>query len=84
MSVVVLCAGENNVDGGDCMSESKKESSMVVKKKNSKSNKLNLRIADEELETLNMISYEDDEPVSQIVRKAIRVYSALRKNKKGY
>lgn len=53
-------------------------------KKKSKSNKLNLRIADEELETLNMISYEDDEPVSQIVRKAIRVYSALRKNKKAY
>lgn len=59
------------------------KSEQVLKKKN-KSNKLNLRIADEELEVLNMISYEDDEPVSQVVRKAIRIYNTLRKNKKQY
>ena len=46
-----------------------------------KSNKLNLRIADDELEMLNTMSFEDDESVSQIVRKAIRTYNALRHNK---
>lgn len=53
-------------------------------KKRSKRNKLNLRIDDDDLETLNMISYEDDESISQIVRKAIRQYDALRKNRKRF
>ena len=46
-----------------------------------KNNRLNVRIADTELEMLNTISFEEEEPVSQIVRKAIRTYDALRKNK---
>jgi predicted HicB family RNase H-like nuclease len=53
-------------------------------KKRSKRNKLNLRIDDEDLETLNMISFEDDESISQIVRKAIRQYNTLRKNRKQF
>ena len=51
------------------------------KKKNSK---LNLRITDDEATILNTISFEDDEPISQIVRKAIRQYDAFRKNKKHF
>lgn len=39
-----------------------------------KKNKLNVRMSDSEIETLNRLSYEDDEPVSQIIRKAIRTY----------
>lgn len=53
-------------------------------KKRSKRNKLNLRIDDEDLETLNTISFEDDESISQIVRKAIRQYNTLRKNRKQF
>ena len=47
-----------------------------------KPNKLQLRITDDELETLNTISFEDDESVSQVVRKAIRVYNTYRNNNK--
>jgi hypothetical protein len=53
-------------------------------KKRSKRNRLNLRIDDHEFETLSSISYEDDETISQIVRKAIKQYVALRKNRKHY
>ena len=49
-----------------------------------KNNKLNLRITDDEVDILNTISFEDDEPISQIVRKAIRQYDTLRKNKKRF
>ena len=54
------------------------------RKKEKRNYKLNLRITDAELETLNSISFEDDEPVSQVVRKAIKVYNTLRKNKNRY
>ena len=57
------------------------KTSYVGIKKPSKSNKLNLRVNDEELEILHMISFEDDEPISQVVRKAIKQYNTLRKNK---
>ena len=53
-------------------------------KKSVKRNRLNLRIADDELETLNLISYEDEESISQIIRKAIKMYDTLRKNKTHY
>lgn len=56
----------------------------VNQKNRNKRNKLNLRIDDKELEILNAISFEDDESISQIVRKAIRQYDTLRKNRKQY
>lgn len=65
------------------MADKKKKESLEQKKK-SKRNRLNLRIDDDEFETLNLISYEDDESVSQIVRKAIKQYAALRKNRKHF
>lgn len=53
-------------------------------KKKSRNNRINLRIDDDELLILNSISYEDDESLSQIVRKAIKQYDALRKSRKLY
>ena len=53
-------------------------------RKKSKRNRLNLRIDDDELETLNLISFEDEESVSQIVRKAIKQYVTLRNNRKRF
>lgn len=53
-------------------------------KKRSKRNRLNLRIDNDDLDILNLISFEDDESVSQIVRKAIRQYNMLRKNKNSF
>ena len=52
--------------------------------KKNKRNKINLRIDDDELHLLNSISFEDDESISQIIRKAIKQYSALRKNRKMF
>ena len=54
------------------------ESNMTRKRK---TNKLQLRITDDELEALNLISFEDDESISQVVRKAIKAYNKLRKTK---
>lgn len=53
-------------------------------RKKSKRNKINLRIDDDELQVLNSISYEDDESISQIIRKAIKQYDTLRKNRKMF
>ena len=53
-------------------------------KKKSKRNRLNLRIDDDEMETLNSISFEDEESISQIVRKAIKQYVMLRNNRKKF
>lgn len=39
-----------------------------------KTNRLNMRVSDSEMALLNRLSYENDEPVSQIVRKAIKAY----------
>ena len=61
----------------------KKETKDAVKKK-SKQNRLNLRIDDDEMEILNLISFEDEESVSQIVRKAIKQYVTLRNNRKRF
>ena len=44
-------------------------------------NRLNLRITESEMNQLNMASYEDDEPVSQLVRKAIKMYLNARRAK---
>lgn len=53
-------------------------------RKKSKRNRLNLRIDDDEFEMLNLISYEDEESISQIVRKAIKQYATLRNNRKSF
>lgn len=60
------------------------EKNSVEQKKRNKRNRLNLRIDDDEFETLNLISYEDDENISQIVRKAIKQYATLRKSRKQF
>ena len=65
------------------MAEAEKKDS-IEHKKRSKRNRLNLRIDDDEFETLNLISYEDDENISQVVRKAIKQYAALRKTRKQF
>ena len=64
----------NNVENTNC----------AGLRKPSKSNKLNLRVNDEELEILHTISFEDDEPISQVVRKAIKQYNMLRRNKNQF
>lgn len=51
-------------------------------KKKNKRNRLNLRVSDDEFEILNHISFEDEETISQIVRKAIKQYDTLRKNRR--
>ena len=53
-------------------------------RKRSKRNRINLRIDEEEFETLNAISFEDEESISQVVRKAIKQYVTLRKNRKHF
>lgn len=60
------------------------EKNVTEQKKRNKRNRLNLRIDDDEYETLNLISYEDEESISQIVRKAIKQYVTLRKNRKQF
>lgn len=62
----------------------KREDTASERTRKLKSNKLNLRISDDELAILNTISFEDVESVSQIVRKAIRTYDAIRRNKKKF
>ena len=49
-------------------------------KKERRNNRLNLRVSDAELSGINMVSFNDDEPVSQVIRKAIKMYVNLRKN----
>ena len=65
------------------MSEKEKKNDNELKKRN-KRNRLNLRVDDDELEMLNLISYEDEESISQIVRKAIKQYDTLRKSRKQF
>ena len=43
--------------------------------------RLNLRITESEMESLNLASYEDEEPISQLVRKAIKMYLNARRTK---
>lgn len=45
-----------------------------------KNNRINLRITDSEIESLNFVSYKDDEPISQVVRKAIKMYVNARQS----
>ena len=47
-----------------------------------KTNRLNMRVSDSEMNILNRLSYEDDEPISQIVRKAIKEYVSNRQDNK--
>jgi hypothetical protein len=62
----------------------KKEKTFEEQKKRNKRNRINLRIDDDEFETLNSISFEDEESISQVVRKAIKQYVTLRKNRNRF
>ena len=62
------------------MSEKKEETNKQEKRRERKNNRINLRITDSEIEGLNMVSINDDEPISQVVRKAIKMYINMRKN----
>lgn len=55
------------------MSENQNEY-MHSRKRERKTNRLNMRVSDSEMELLNRLSYENDESISQIVRKAIKAY----------
>lgn len=61
-----------------------KEATRDNQQKRSKRNRLNLRIDDDDMDLLNAISFEDDETVSQIVRKAIRQYHTMRNARKTF
>lgn len=61
------------------MVEVKKEN-VRVRKRERKTNRLNMRMSDSEMTVLNRLSYENDEPVSQIVRKAIKAYVSDQSN----
>lgn len=43
-------------------------------KRERKTNRLNMRVSNSEMAMLNKMSYENDESISQIVRKAIKAY----------
>ena len=47
---------------------------MYSRKRERKTNRLSMRVSDSETELLNKLSYENDESISQIVRKAIKAY----------
>ena len=47
---------------------------MYSRKRERKTNRLSMRVSDSEMELLNKLSYENDESISQIVRKAIKAY----------
>ena len=47
-----------------------------VHKRERKTNRFTMRVSDSELAELNKLSYEKDEPISQIVRRAIKTYIA--------
>ena len=49
---------------------------MYSRKRERKTNRLNMRVSDSEMELLNKLSYENDETISQIVRKAIKAYAS--------
>ena len=57
------------------MSEDKNKA-MYTRKRERKTNRLNMRVSDSEMELLNKLSYENDESISQIVRKAIKAYAS--------
>ena len=54
--------------------DNKKIDSKYPYKRERKTNRLNMRISDTELALLNKFSYETDESISQIIRKAIKAY----------
>ena len=58
----------------------KEETNKQEKRRERKNNRINLRITDSEIEGLNMVSINDDEPISQVVRKAIKMYVNMRKS----
>jgi hypothetical protein len=50
------------------------------RKKERKDVRINLRITETENAGLSLVSYTDDEPISQVVRKAIKMYVNMRKS----
>lgn len=52
----------------------KENESGYAHRRERKTNRLNMRVSDSEMAVLNRLSYEQDEPISQIVRKAIKDY----------
>ena len=63
------------------MSGEKKKRGRKVEEGQSKCNRLNLRVSDGELAIINTICVEDEESVSQVIRKALKQYDLLRKNR---
>ena len=45
-----------------------------IHKRERKTDRFNIRMSKTEMEMLNKMSYENDEPISQIIRKAIKTY----------
>lgn len=62
------------------MVEKKHNEAGFTNKRARKTSRLNMRVSDTEMEILNRLSYEDDESISQVVRKAIKAYVNDRKN----
>ena len=58
----------------------KKNVAEKSEKKERKNNRINLRITDSEVDDLNLVIYKDDEPLSMVVRKAIKMYVSARKS----
>lgn len=53
-----------------------------IHKRERKTDRLNVRMSNSDMELLNKLSYESDESMSQIIRKAIRTYVKERQEKK--
>lgn len=58
----------------------KKHTSNNTNKKERKNNRINLRITDSEADELNFVMYKDEEPLSLVVRKALKMYISARKS----
>ena len=66
------------------MSGEKKKRGRKVEEGQGKRNRLNLRVTDGDFAILSSISIEDEESISQVVRKAIKQYDILRKNRQRF
>lgn len=54
----------------------------ILYKRERKTGRLNLRVSESEMKQINQISYEDDETVAQVIRKAIKAYINDREKRK--
>lgn len=62
------------------MNEKNRNEASFTTQRARKTSRLNMRVSDTEMEILNRLSYEDDESISQVVRKAIKAYINDRKD----